>query len=157
MAAGNGHLSATQALLAAGANIELTDQAGKTALMWAARWGQVETARQRLQMLEAQLAQQHASRDGPGPTRQQQHNTAAQHRRADVRRVEKAQRPRPAMAWLQQRRSLSSLPSCDSLPSFVDVNMSFDTFLDAMLVLFQMVTTSNWHEVMYTAMWATGA
>ena len=118
---------------------------------------QVETARQRLQMLEAQLAQQHASRDGPGPARRQQHNTAAPHRRADVRRVEKAQRPRPAMAGLQQRRSLSSLPSCDSLPSFVDVNMSFDTFLDAMLVLFQMVTTSNWHEVMYTAMWATGA
>ena len=43
MAAGNGHLSATQALLAAGANIELTDQAGKTALMWAAYTGKFET------------------------------------------------------------------------------------------------------------------
>ena len=43
MAAGNGHLGATEALLAAGASIEAADEAGRTALIWAAYTGKLET------------------------------------------------------------------------------------------------------------------
>jgi len=63
----------------------------------------------------------------------------------------------PEPRFLSTQGSNTTLPLCDTLPAFVDPHVSFDNFVDAVLVLFQMVTTSNWHEVMYTAMWATGS
>lgn len=42
---------------------------------------------------------------------------------------------------------------CTSLPSFADGNVHFDTFASGLFTLFQVLTTSNWHEVMYLTMW----
>ena len=42
---------------------------------------------------------------------------------------------------------------CSALPSFADGNIHFDTFASALFTLFQVLTTSNWHEVMYLIMW----
>lgn len=75
--------------------------------------------------------------------------------RPRTRAATRVRRRRLAVSGGADDSNTTNIP-CSDLPGFVDTNMSFDTFLDAMLVLFQMVTTSNWHEVMYTAMWATG-
>lgn len=44
----------------------------------------------------------------------------------------------------------------NSQPSFFDSHISFDNFGAAMLWLFQMTTTSNWQNIMYTCVAVTG-
>ena len=46
---------------------------------------------------------------------------------------------------------------CNALPSYIDDNIHFDSFGSALFTLFQVLTTSNWHEVMYGFMWGVQA
>lgn len=43
-----------------------------------------------------------------------------------------------------------------SIETYSDINIQFDNFVGAVMALFQVLTSNNWDEIMYTGMFSTG-
>ena len=46
---------------------------------------------------------------------------------------------------------------CPGYPDYANPAVRYDTFGSVLLLLFQVLSTSNWHDVMFATQWATGA